>query len=247
MLQKRHACSFEKDLLHVDWNQAITSENRLARYTYKNEQVKAIVSQKLLRIIIDKSLTWDKQIDAVCLNVTHQITLLKLLSKYVDQNSLKLYYKSYILPILDYGCLIWGPCSTLTTNRLIKLQKRAARIILKVDLMTLSKQMFSELKWLPLPERVKYHTYIMMFNILNNMAPDYLRQLFVSNVSKSHERALRSADIKLLAIPLCRNTYYEKSFTVAGAREWNSLPLNLRELPTIQSFKTAVRSYLLNE
>ena len=74
----------------------------------KNEQIKAVDSQKLLGIIIDKSLTWDKQIDAVCLNVTRRITLLKLLSKYVDQNSLKLYYKSYNLPILDYGCLYLG-------------------------------------------------------------------------------------------------------------------------------------------
>ena len=48
-----------------------------------NEQIKAVDSQKLLGIIIDKSLTWDKQIDAVCLNVTRRITLLKLLSKYV--------------------------------------------------------------------------------------------------------------------------------------------------------------------
>ena len=132
----------------------------------------------------------------------------------VDQNSLKLYYKSYILPILDYGCLIWGRCSTSNTNRLIKLQKRAARIILKVDLMTPSKQMFSELKWLPFPERVKYHTRVMMYKILNNMAPDYLRQLF-HNVSETHERALRSADNELLTTPLCRTTYYEKSFTVA--------------------------------
>ena len=76
----------------ISWSQAITRENRLTRFTYKNEQIKAVDSQKLLGIIIDKSLTWDKQIDVVCLNVTRQITLLKLLSKYLDQNSLKLYY-----------------------------------------------------------------------------------------------------------------------------------------------------------
>ena len=86
----------------------------------------------------------------------------------------------------------------------------------------------------------------MMYKILNNMAPDYLRQLFY-NVSETHERALRSADNELLTTPLCRITYYEKSFTVTGAREWNSLPLNLRKLPTIQSFKTAVKSYFLNK
>ena len=48
-----------------------------------NEQIKAVDSQKLLGIIIDKSLTWDKQIDAVCLNVTRRITLLIMTKKSV--------------------------------------------------------------------------------------------------------------------------------------------------------------------
>ena len=40
--------------------------------------IKEVNHQKLLG-----NLTWDKQIDAVCLNVTRRITLLKLLSKYL--------------------------------------------------------------------------------------------------------------------------------------------------------------------
>ena len=45
----------------------------------KDEHIETVDSQKLLGIIIDKSLTWDKQVDAVCLNVSRRITLLKLL------------------------------------------------------------------------------------------------------------------------------------------------------------------------
>ena len=33
---------------------------------------------KLLDIIIDKNLSWNKQIDSVCLNITHRFTLLKI-------------------------------------------------------------------------------------------------------------------------------------------------------------------------
>ena len=32
--------------------------------------------------VIDETLTWDKQIDVVCLNVSRMITLLNMLSKY---------------------------------------------------------------------------------------------------------------------------------------------------------------------
>ena len=62
--------------------------------------------QKLLGVIIDMSLSWDKQIDSVCLNISRRITLLKILSKYIDKTSMNQYYNSYILPILDYG---WMP------------------------------------------------------------------------------------------------------------------------------------------
>ena len=55
---------------------------------------KEVQNQRLLEVIIDKTLSWDKQIDAVCLNVTRRITLMKLLSKYLDQSHFNPYYNS---------------------------------------------------------------------------------------------------------------------------------------------------------
>ena len=51
---------------------------------------------------------------------------MKQLSKYVNKESLKQYYTSYVLPIFDYGCIIWSRCSVANTSILLKLQKRAA-------------------------------------------------------------------------------------------------------------------------
>ena len=47
----------------------------------------------------------------VCQNVTKQITLMKLLSKYIDKTSLNQFYNSYILPILDYRGMVCIHCS----------------------------------------------------------------------------------------------------------------------------------------
>ena len=73
---------------------------------------------------------------------------MKLLSKYVNQNSLKQYYNAYVLPVFDFGCVVWDNTTNANLTRLVKLQKRAARI-LKADTMTLSEQLFKELNWLP--------------------------------------------------------------------------------------------------
>ena len=121
------------------------NRNEATEIYMEGQLIHSVEQQKLLGVVFDRSLTWDKQIDAVCLNISRRITLLKLLSKYVDMESMKQYYNSYIQPTLDYGCLIWGRCSTSTTLRLLKLQKRAARIILNADILTPSKWLFQEL------------------------------------------------------------------------------------------------------
>ena len=52
------------------------------------ELVQLVKKQNLLGVIIDDTLLWDDQVERVCLNITRRITLLKLLSKYVDKTSM---------------------------------------------------------------------------------------------------------------------------------------------------------------
>ena len=209
-----------------------------------DELLRNTETQKLLGIIIDQTLNWNNQIDSVCLNISRRITLLKQLSKYVNRDSLKLYYNSYILPIFDYGCLIWSRCTDNNTKRLLKLQKRAARIILKADIITPSETMFQELQWLSFTKRIQYHTFIMMYKTFNGQTPTYITEMF-TKVSEIHNRNLRSRDNAELRVPFAKTAYFENSFSVSGAKLWNSLPIETRGISDINSFKSAIKLYLL--
>ena len=112
---------------------------------------------------------------------------MKLLSKYVNQNSLRQYYNSYVLPVFDFGCVVWGNTSNANLTRLVKLQKRAARMILKVDVMTSSEQLFKELNWLPFLKWVPYHICLMVYKSITGEAPEYIFSM-LTYVSKHHER-----------------------------------------------------------
>ena len=104
--------------------------------------------------------------------------------------------------------------------------------------------MFRELNWLPFYKRVHYHTYILMYKTLNNLAPEYLSDRFIK-ISEAHDRNLLSIDSGLLKVPYSRTRYYGNSFTVTGAKMWNSLSLNIRQSPTLGSFKGRIKSHLL--
>ena len=110
-------------------------------------------------------------------HVSRKLTLMKLLSKYINQECLKLYYNSYILPIFDFCCIIWGNTTVTNQSRLIKLQKRVARLILKADILTPSDQMFKELIWLSFPKRVYYHTCLMVYKGMKGQSPEYISSI----------------------------------------------------------------------
>ena len=60
--------------------------------------------------------------------------------------------------------IIWSYCSSTLEDKLVKSQKRAARVILDCDCYTPSSELFKELDWQTFPERA-----ILLYRIINNI------------------------------------------------------------------------------
>jgi hypothetical protein len=65
--------------------------------------------------------------------------------EYLDLESRQLFYSGYVLPLIDYCCVVWGNCSNEGLNRILKLQKRTARLILDQDPIAPSEPLFKQL------------------------------------------------------------------------------------------------------
>ena len=179
----------------------MTSANESISITIHEHITESVNAQKHLGITNDKHLTWELQIDLVCQRVSRKLTLMKLLSKYDNQNSLKQYYNPYVLPVFDFGCVVWGNTTNANLTRFVKLQKRAATMILKADFMTPSKQLYKELNWLPFPKRVQYHTCLTVYKSITGQAPEYISSL-LTYVPDHHEMQIRSTTLDLLHSPI---------------------------------------------
>ena len=83
---------------------------------------------------------------------------------------------SYILPHLDYCINVWGNASQCHIEKLLFLQNRAARVILDANLYISSHILLKHLKWMSIAERKDYQTCILLFKVLNGMAPEPLNK-----------------------------------------------------------------------
>ena len=52
------------------------------------------------------------------------------IKQYLPISTRQLFYNNYLVPVIDYGSTIWGTTAKTQIERIFRLQKRAARIIL---------------------------------------------------------------------------------------------------------------------
>ena len=87
-------------------------------------------SFKYLSVIVDESFSWNSHF--LCrLQSLPQTKLLNRISSFLDPTTLLTIYKATILPILHYGCILWGSCSKKNSDFLERLQNKAMRTILR--------------------------------------------------------------------------------------------------------------------
>ena len=193
-------------------------------------------NEKLLGVSIDHTLNWAVQVEATIKKCNSLLFLLGRIKTFLDIPTRKLYFNAYILPHLDYCSTIWGNCGNELLDKLIKFQKRAARLILDKDLTTPSSELFQQLGWMRFDERVKYRKCMLMYKSLNHLAPTYLSNKFTYTYD-IHSLNLRSAANHTLYIPKPNLEIYRKSLSYSGPKIWNTLPEYVRNAPSLESFK----------
>ena len=77
-----------------------------------------------------------------------------------------------------------------------------------------------------------------MYQVINNMVPDYLTDLF-TKTSALHNHETRQAEFNL-TLPKPNTNFYKKSFSYRGAVTWNDLLPNMKNMGSLSTFKRAI-------
>ena len=148
------------------------------------------------------------------------IGALKRIRPFVSQSTAIHIYNALIQVHLDYCSPVWDGFSNQLSDKLQKLQNRAARVIAKANYETSSNVLLEMLKLDSLSVRRKKQKAVVMFKSLNKLAPVYLQDLFDIHV-RSTSYNLRNLCGKL-TLPKPRTNYLKRSFSYSGAQLWNS-------------------------
>ena len=186
-------------------------------------------------------MTWKDHVDEVVKKISKAIGALKRVRPFISVKTALQIYHALIRPHFDYCSSVWDECNVTLCDKLQKLQNRAARVITKSSYDVSANHLLTSLRQDNLAKRRKKLKAILMFKILDGLAPDYLQDLFSIRTTKYY---VRNLEMKLnLAKP--NTNYLKKSFSYRAASLWNNLPNNLRTIESVRSFKKEVNRSIL--
>ena len=121
----------------------------------------------------------------------------------------------------------------------------AARLIFAARKFDHVTPLLHDLHWLRFPERIEYKLAVLVYKCLNGLAPPYLANELRRVADVDSRRRLRSASTTQLIVPrVRRSTVGGRTFPVAAATVWNSLPSRVTSSSSLATFKKTLKTEL---
>ena len=149
-----------------------------------NIDLKLTEGDKILGANIDENLIGIRIISTLLRKVSTHSWLLSQISSYLSVKDRLLFYNAYIRPHFDYCSVIWGSSTCSYTDKITKLQRRACKLILRNEYSNLEEAQ-NCLNMLSFSESVFLQKAKLMYKVSNNIAPEYLTDLFKMRESNS--------------------------------------------------------------
>ena len=212
----------------------LTSSNQVV-LNLNSEKLDRVESFQYLGVVIHETLSWADHIDHVCNKANKRIGILRRIKHLLPMATRKLFVKTMILPILDYGDVVWGDKHNQTLMQKIQVtQNTAAKVILDRPKQSSAAEALADLNWKTMSARRRIHRLIFTYKGVNGLLDWDFNFL---SFAETHNYNTRNKNN--LVKPHSYETWGQIRFVCHCVDDWNSLPGYVRTLP-FNSFKFAI-------
>ena len=226
-----------------------SNQNQSISHINLNDSTSITLSDQVrnLGFVFDSKLKMETQINKVKGKAIANLKNIAQISKYLDRNSrLKLVY-GLVLSHIDFCNSLYAHLPNCLLRSLQTIINSATRLI--VGLPMFSHEHITphciELHFLPIKARIIFKICLLTYKSLKFGQPAYLSELLSYNQT---ERLLRSSeDPKLVEPVIAQSNFSNRCFAFCAPRMYNGLPLDIRNAPSVLSFKSRLKTFLFTQ
>ena len=205
---------------------------------------------KYLGILMDSSLNWRFQSNALTTKLCRANGMLSKIRHYVPSNTLRMIYFGIFHSIMSYGSQIWGQFLNPSVKKISKLQNRSIRIINFAHFRTPVNMYYKQNNILKLTDIVQLNNFLLVHDHYHNNLPAIFNNMF-SYTKDLHSHNTRGSKQQNICFPKVNTqTYGINSIKYQSIKFWNTinktLPNDKLPLKKKSHCKKIISKYILN-
>ena len=158
---------------------AMCKSVNLQEVTYGDHTIKRVTKGKYLGMILDPAVNFKYHVEHIKAKTLGKISLLGGICPYIGRTTALMLYQTLILPIFDYGDVLYDCLSINDAKTLQTLQNMALKFIRGVPELTSTAYINSELNMTQLNVRRQHHCATQMMKVNMNLCPEPVQRLLV--------------------------------------------------------------------
>lgn len=228
--------------LFIDFNDAnefnITKVKMIKSVPNSDEK-----SIRVLGVLLDQDLSLSEHVNSLHSKLSRSLYSLKQISNLFSTPILKLVYNANFQSHIDYCSNILSMCNKCTIDPIIKIQKKAIRIVCKTSYNAHTAPLFKELDILPIDLQIQYASLSFMHDFTHNKLTHSFNETWMKNNVINEHYNLRNGDDYFIG----RHRYnYLTSHPLFNFPSlWNGLDESLKSIEDKNEFIKALKSNLL--
>ena len=216
-----------------------------------NEQVEVTFGARNLGVFLDSNLSMDKHISNISKSCFFYLRNISRIRNFLSRSDTEKLVHALVTSRLDSCNSVLAGLPACKLKPLSRVQNAAARLIVKARKYDHITDTLVNLHWLPIPQRIQFKLLLLVYKALHNLAPSYLNELAdwyapgrtlrsgVQYIAKEKSVKQSKSGGKMSKI-----FYKDRAFENLGPKLFNALPDYIRSSPSVEAFKSRLKTYL---
>ena len=206
---------------------------------FNNIEIEEVSSYSYLGLTLTQNLRWGDHVNVVSIKARKRLSMMLPLKYRLDRKTLQTMFLSFVSPIMDYGMVIWGGSYDCDINKLDKINNDGMRLITGAPSNSNVRKLHAETGLLSFRDKCAFATILMLYKVLNNLAPNFLNSRLPEHNPGDSGYNLRNSN-NIGRLPSRLETH-RRSFFPRAINLWNAIPNAIRSQPSLSAFKAKVR------
>lgn len=154
-----------------------------------------------------------------------------------------IYMNAMIIPHFTYCLTSWAQANKSTMKSLESLYKHTIKVLVQKPNSFHTCQILNTHRLLSWENLATYSNLCLVYKILLSTAPPPLKRFVMQRAGTHVTRGITRGDC---IIPTRKSAFRQSAFSVTASKQWNLLPMLIREANTYRSFTGQLKNWLIH-